>query len=130
MPHIHIEATLEVAKLLEFKTLLQSIHTGIDALGYARLEDFKSRVYVPEVSLAGDDPRGQFVVARLTMTNPRPAEMRRAMAQLIHNTLSAAIDAHNPDFQWQCCVFEEAVNPSSYLKTISPPSIPGGTRIR
>ncbi|CAM2157336.1 5-carboxymethyl-2-hydroxymuconate isomerase [Pararobbsia alpina] len=119
MPHIQIEATPEIAKLLDFSAMLKSIHHELDALGYGRRDDFKSRVHITNQALAGDDPQGQFVVARLIMTNPRPASMQRDMARVIHDTLRAGIEAHQPSFWWQCCVLIEMFDASSYFKTDS-----------
>jgi 5-carboxymethyl-2-hydroxymuconate isomerase len=119
MPHIVFEATRELSQRLNFDAVLSGIHRQLAELGYARMEDLKSRVYVSDTSLAGEDPRAQYVVARLTTTNPRPPEVQREMGQVIHEHVVRAIEERKPDFWWQCCVLIEAIDRSNYVKADS-----------
>lgn len=119
MPHIVVEATPRLAAALDFPELFGLIHRAIAAEGHARLEDFKSRVHVTQAHLAGVDPGGEFLLARLVITNPRPLETRQAMARVVHDTLRDAIAATEPGTWWQCCVLTEAFEKTAYLKTDS-----------
>lgn len=120
MPHIVIEATEPLARRLDFPALLRKIHQQLADSGNARLHDLKSRVHVASAFLAGDDVQAQFVVARLVLTNPRPAELQRNMAATIHNVLRNAVAAHaEPGGWWQCCVLVETLDRALYQKTDS-----------
>ncbi|NVZ99399.1 5-carboxymethyl-2-hydroxymuconate Delta-isomerase [Pseudomonas gingeri] len=119
MPHIVFESTAGLLSRLDFVQIMSTIHTDIAATGHARLGDFKSRVYACHATLAGADPQAEFVIARLITTNPRPREVQQQMAQIIHDRLVAAINAFDSRSWWQCCVFIESVERSSYLKTDS-----------
>lgn len=119
MPHIVFETTPRLSGLLDFNALMTSIHGQLVERGYARLGDLKSRVYLSDQSLAGAEPDGQFLVARLTMSNPRPPEVQREMGRVIHDAMHCAIEHTAPDFWWQCCVFVETFNRLDYLKTDS-----------
>lgn len=119
MPHIVFESTSGLLSRLNFVQVMSTIHTDIAAAGHAQLGDFKSRVHACHATLAGIDPDAEFVIATLITTNPRPTGVQRQMAQIIHDTLVAAINAFDAKFWWQCCVFIESVERSSYLKTDS-----------
>lgn len=119
MPHIVFEVTREMSSQLNFDAIMSDIHQQLAGLGHARMDDLKSRVHVSDTSLAGTDSGAQFVVARLTMTNPRSAEVQREMGQVIHDHVRRAIEARKPDFWWQCCVLLETIDKSHYVKTDS-----------
>lgn len=120
MPHIVIEATEPLARRMEFPALLRTIHHRLAESGSARLTDLKSRVHIAETFLAGADAQAQFVVARLVLTNPRPAEMQRAMAAIIHDVLRDAVAASaDAGAWWQCCVLVETLDRTLYQKTDS-----------
>lgn len=120
MPHIVIEATEPLARRLDFPALLRTIHRRLADSGSARLIDLKSRVHIAGTFLAGDDAHAQFVVARLVLTNPRPADMQRAMAATIHDVLRDAVAASaEPGGWWQCCVLVETLDRTLYQKTDS-----------
>jgi hypothetical protein len=57
--------------------------------------------------LAGDDPEGEFLVARLVTTRPRPPDVQHAMAQTWTDMLTAAIEAQLRPYWWQCRVLNE-----------------------
>jgi 5-carboxymethyl-2-hydroxymuconate isomerase len=119
MPHIVFECTPQLATDLDFDTLMSSVHQELAQSGHARLEDLKSRVHVTDTYLAAQEPRAQFVVARLITTNPRPHQIRQEMAQIIHDYLRCAIEQEPRSYWWQCCVLIEAFDRSDYLKTDS-----------
>ncbi|MGY2200620.1 5-carboxymethyl-2-hydroxymuconate Delta-isomerase [Pseudomonas gingeri] len=119
MPHIVVESTAGLLSRLDFVQIMHTIHIDLAATGHAQLGDFKSRVHACHAALAGNDPNAEFVIARLITTNPRPREVQRQMAQIIHDRLVAAINAFDSPFWWQCCVFIESAERSSYLKTDS-----------
>lgn len=119
MPHITFETTRLLWSMLPFDSIMLDIHRQIADLGHARLSDFKSRVLVSEHSLAGDRRDGEFVVARLTMTNPRSDEVQHEMALVVHDIVRKAIENLAPPFWWQCCVFIENFDKHNYVKTDS-----------
>jgi 5-carboxymethyl-2-hydroxymuconate isomerase len=119
MPHIVIEVTPRLSATIDFVALFSAVHQRIAADGHAALDDFKSRVHVCDRHLAGDDPNGEFVVARLVTTNPRPKDAQRAMATMIHDALCAAIEAEPRSYWWQCGVLIEPFDKGDYLKTDS-----------
>ena len=119
MPHIIVEATPRLSAALNFRTLFSLMHRRITESGHAELNDFKSRVHVTAHHLAGEDGEGEFVVARLATTNPRPKLTRRAMAQVIHDVLRRAIESERLPYWWQCCVLIETFDKQDYLKTDS-----------
>jgi 5-carboxymethyl-2-hydroxymuconate isomerase len=119
MPHIVFETTPRLSDLLDFNALMTTIHGQLVERGYARLGDLKSRVYFSDLSLAGAEHDGQFLVARLTMSNPRPPEVQREMGRVIHDAMRRAIEQAAADFWWQCCVFIETFDRPDYLKTDS-----------
>jgi 5-carboxymethyl-2-hydroxymuconate isomerase len=91
MPHIIIEATPRLAAELDFGELLRAVHRELTRAGHTRCEDLKSRVHITDAALTGEDMSGQFLVARLLTTNPRPACARSAMAQIIHDCLRRVV---------------------------------------
>ncbi|NVD72672.1 hypothetical protein HUX88_19310 [Duganella sp. BJB1802] len=123
MPHLVIEVTRELlpqpsgAKSL--LPVLADIHNEFSCLGFARLEDMKSRVVVQDAALAGDDEEAQFIVATLTMTQDRPHTMQRAMADLIRSRLHQFIESQQLACSWQCCVFFRHVGTEGYIKSQS-----------
>ena len=120
MPHIIVEATSLLAMTLPFRSTMLGVHQQMANLGYAKLNDFKSRLIVIEQSVVGEEERqGEFVAARLILTNPRPTEMQYEMATVLHNAFRNAIELRSPDFWWQCCVFIENIERRNYLKTDS-----------
>ncbi|MGH6616458.1 hypothetical protein [Sphingomonas sp.] len=119
MPHISIEATPRLAAALDFRSVFAAIHHRLADEGHGKLDDFKSRVHVTATHLAGDDPDGEILVARLMTTNPRPADVQRAMAQTIHDLLTAAIETELRPYWWQCCVLNEPFERADYFKTDS-----------
>ena len=93
MPHISVEATPRLASSLDFKTLFAVIHRRLASDGHGALDDFKSRVLLTATHLAGEDPAGEFIVARLVTHNPRPREVQLAMALAVHDVLTTAVAA-------------------------------------
>jgi 5-carboxymethyl-2-hydroxymuconate isomerase len=93
MPHIIVEATPRLGSSLDFEALFSAIHLRISESGHAELNDFKSRVHVTAYHLAGNDAEGEFIVARLVTTNPRPKSTQQAMVQVIHDMLRTAIES-------------------------------------
>jgi 5-carboxymethyl-2-hydroxymuconate isomerase len=120
MPHITVEATPGIAHALEFRQVFSDIHHRLGREGHGKLEDFKSRVLVTQTHLAADDPTGEYIVARLITTHPRPLSTQREMARVVHEMLSAAIEARHFEFPWQCCVLNEAHLAEDYFKSLSP----------
>ena len=119
MPHISVEATPRLAAALAFPVLFLDIHRRMEAGGFARAGDFKSRVLIAEAHLAGDDPDGEFLVARLMTTNPRPTEAQHAMCAIVRDVLTAAIETEPRPYWWQCCVLNEPFPRADYFKTDS-----------
>ena len=123
MPHIKIEASAGIIDVIDWANILNKLHTGLANEGWARLSDLKSRIHPCTAAVSADDPSAQQVIATLVLTNPRPAEMQRAMIQMVLEHLGQAIDATHPD-QWvQCCVFLQPVPKHDYIKQQwNPPS--------
>lgn len=119
MPHISVEATPRLAQALDFPVLFADIHARMEAGGYAKAGDFKSRVLTTTSHLAGQDADGEFLVARLMTTNPRPTEAQHAMCAIVRDVLTAAIEAAAPPYWWQCCVLNEPFPRADYFKTDS-----------
>jgi 5-carboxymethyl-2-hydroxymuconate isomerase len=121
MPQIVLEVTPKLAALLDFDALLHALHQGFDERGYARASAIRSRVFQTLCALAGSDANTQFVVATMTTTVPRTADMEAAMAQFIHDTICDAIKASGYTERWQCGVFRSFVEPELYIRTDSHP---------
>lgn len=119
MPHIVFEATPFIGRRLDFQALALPLHRRLDQLGYARLDDLKSRLHVGDAALAGADPDAEFLVARLLLTNPRSDDMKRAMAREIHDAMCAAVRPLAGTRWWQCCVLTETHDKTLYQKTDS-----------
>jgi 5-carboxymethyl-2-hydroxymuconate isomerase len=93
MSYIIVEATRRLARSLDFVALFSAIHHRIAESGHAELNDFKSRVHITDRNPAGENAEGEFVVARLVTTNPRPKSTQQAMAQVVHDVLRTAIES-------------------------------------
>lgn len=122
MPHLVIEITeglLPASGAAGLLPALQDIHAELERMGYAKQDDMKSRVIVADTALAGADPGGQFIVATLSMTQPRPETMQKAMGRLIHARLQRFIEEREPRCWWQCCVFFRYVGSEGYIKSAS-----------
>lgn len=123
MPHLAIEVTRELLPTpggaRSLLPVLGDIHHEFSRLGFAKLEDMKSRVVVQDAALAGDDEQAQFIVATLTMTQNRPHAMQRAMGDLIRSRLHGYIESQQPACSWQCCVFFRYVGSEGYIKSQS-----------
>lgn len=120
MPHISVEATPRLAAALDFPKLFAVIHRRMEEGGFARARDFKSRVLIAQAHLAGEDPDGEFLVARLMTTNPRTTEAQHAMCTIVRDVLTAAIQAEPRSYWWQCGVLNEPFLRADYFKTESP----------
>ncbi|WP_020202017.1 hypothetical protein [Cupriavidus sp. WS] len=118
MPHLIVETTRQLAGRIDFPGVFAGLHREMAALGYARLEDFKSRVLVAEAALVGGDAATGFLVAHLVMTNARPEAMQAAMADLILARLAACVEKAAPAGEVQVCVLHRQAAPGSYRKTV------------
>ena len=119
MPHISVEVTPRLAEALDFPPLFAAIHRRLAEGGYAKAGDFKSRAHVTAAHLAGEDPEGEFLVARLITTNPRPTEAQHAMCTIVRDVFEAAITAAPRPYWWQCCVLNEPFLRADYFKVDS-----------
>lgn len=123
MPHLVIEVTGAMLPQREgaasLLPALREIHAEFARLCYAKEEDMKSRVVIADAALAGADADAQFIVATLSMTQPRPEAMQRAMGALIHARLQRFIEDRDPGCWWQCCVFFRYVGSEAYIKSAS-----------
>jgi 5-carboxymethyl-2-hydroxymuconate isomerase len=119
MPHIIVEATPRLGAALDLRALFSLMHRRIVESGHAELNDFKSRVHVTAHHLTGEDGEGEFVVARLAITNPRPKSTLRAMAQVIHDVLRTATESEQRPYWWQCRVLIETFDKQDYRKADS-----------
>lgn len=70
MPHLIIEATPHIARLLDFRSLMGALHEQLAAQGHALLAELKSRVHTADQFLSGNDPTHEFIVVRLLLTKP------------------------------------------------------------
>jgi hypothetical protein len=86
----------------DFRALFANIHRPLSGDGDGKLEGFKT-----QLPLAGDDPVGEFLVARLVTTKPRPRDVQHAMAQTCTEMLTAAIETELRPYWWQCRVLNK-----------------------
>lgn len=117
MPHISIEVSSPLLAAIQWEQVLHTMHLALAQRGWATLEDLKSRVTPIAAGLCGVDPQAQQLIATLTLTNPRPPETCAAMAAMVLDHLSQAIDDRPALSAWvQCCVFLREHPKSHYLK--------------
>jgi len=117
MPHLVFEATADLARTIDFNKLLRTIHETFSARGYAKIAVIRSRVFIPEFALSGDDEREQFVICSMRTTVARPAQMEEDMAQCIHDAIRDAIERGEFKGPWQCGVFREYVPVERFVKS-------------
>lgn len=116
MPHIAIEISPALSAAIDWNTVLPGLHQALAEPGWAALDDLKSRVHPIAQELSGAAPASQQLIATLTLTNPRPPQVSRQMAETLYAHLSQAIAAQAPGEWVQCCVFLHEVPKGSYLK--------------
>lgn len=118
MPHISIEISPALSAGVDWNTLLPGLHQALAEPGWAALDDLKSRVHLIAHELCGaaPAPASQQLIATLTLTNPRPPQVCRQMAETLLCHLSQAIAAQAPGRWVQCCVFLHEVPKGNYLK--------------
>lgn len=116
MPHLRIEVSPALHHVLDWAVLLPALHQGLAGPGWAALDDLKTRVLVLDQELAGDDARGQQLVATLITTNPRPPEVLQAMQRAVLAGLHAAVARAAPPHWVQCCVFLQPLARVDYTK--------------
>ena len=118
MPHIIVEATRRLARSLDF---VSSSRSTIGSPRAVTPNSTTSRAgsISPSRHLAGEDAEGEFVVARLVTTNPRPKSTQQAMAQVVHDVLRTAIASEQRPYWWQCRARIEPLDRQDYLKTDS-----------
>jgi len=117
MPHIAIEVSPPLLAAVDWAQVLQAMHVALAERGWARMEDLKSRVMPIAVSVCGLDLQAQQLIATLTLTNRRPPQTSDAMAALVFDHMSGAIDMHPGLTFWvQCCVFLQEHPKPRYLK--------------
>lgn len=119
MPHITYEAAPKLADGVDWRALMRATHSVAASAGPAELDDCKSRLIRTDQHLAGGDPAGEFVVARLLMTRPRPPEAQRSLAALVHERLRAAVAGAAGGSWWQACVVAETAPAEAYLRSDS-----------
>jgi 5-carboxymethyl-2-hydroxymuconate isomerase len=117
MPHLVFEATADLARAIDFNTLLRTIHDTFSARGYAKISTIRSRVFIADYALSGDDEREQFVICSMRTTVARAAEMEQGMAQCIHDAITEAIGRSEFNGPWQCGVFREYVPGERFVKS-------------
>lgn len=116
MPHIAIEISPALSAAIDWTRVLPDLHRALAEPGWAALDDLKSRVHPIAQELCGATPTSQQLIATLTLTNPRPPEVCRQMADTLLAHLSQAIAAQAPREWVQCCVFLHEVPKGGYLK--------------
>lgn len=117
MPHIAIQVSPPLLAAIEWEPVLRALHHALAEHGWAVLADLKSRVTPIAAELCGVDPQAQQLIATLMLTNPRPPDTCAAMAAMVLDHLSHAIDAHPATMDWvQCCVFLREHPKTHYLK--------------
>jgi 5-carboxymethyl-2-hydroxymuconate isomerase len=117
MPHLVFEATPDLARAIDFNKLLRTVHDAFSTRGYAKIATIRSRVFIAEYALSGDDEREQFVICSMRTTVARPEEMDEAMAQCIHDAIKEAIEQSAFDGPWRCGVFREYVPGERFVKS-------------
>ncbi|CAB3758223.1 hypothetical protein B7G54_17965 [Burkholderia puraquae] len=118
MPHLIIESTPRIARLVDFRSLMGALHERLAAQGHALLAELKSRVYTADQFLSGDDPAHEFIVVRLLLTKPRSEPVLHDMGRLIHDVVRDVVERVEPAFGWQCCVLVCDFSGAPYIKTI------------
>ncbi|WP_431228770.1 5-carboxymethyl-2-hydroxymuconate Delta-isomerase [Burkholderia contaminans] len=118
MPHLIIESTPHIARVLDFRSLTGLLHEQLAAQGHALLAELKSRVYTADQFLSGDDPTHEFIVVRLLLTKPRSEPVLHDMGRLIHDVVRDAVERGEPAFGWQCCVLVCDFSGAPYIKTV------------
>lgn len=128
MPHITVEVPASLRHEIDWKALFVSMHQALAEKGYARLEDFKSRVTVlHEWQVADCTPAATFLLATLQTMNPRPAEMLRAMGAIVHQLLEAKAKEIAGEHWVQVCVRVTSTAPEDYFKShINAPALTPG----
>jgi 5-carboxymethyl-2-hydroxymuconate isomerase len=128
MPHITVEVPASLRHEIDWKALFVAMHHALASNGYARLEDFKSRVVVlHEWQVADSSPAAVFLFATLETMNPRPAEMLRAMGAIVHQMLEAKATEIAGGNWIQVCVKVASTTPEDYFKShINAPALKPG----
>jgi 5-carboxymethyl-2-hydroxymuconate isomerase len=117
MPHIVFEISPVLARALELKGMLRSIHEGFEQRGYANAAAVRSRVMIADVALSGTDENEQFAIATMRTTVPRPARIEQEMAQYVHDAIVRAIAASAFNGTWQCGVFRHTIPGELFIKS-------------
>lgn len=118
MPHLIIESTPQIARRVDFQSLMATLHARLAAQGHARLSELKTRIYIVDQFLSGDDPLSEFVVVRLLLTRPRSDQVLDEMGALIHDVVLETVDRAKPATTWQCCVLVCDFSGAPYIKTV------------
>lgn len=128
MPHITVEVPAPLSSQIDWRQCFSDLHASLAAQGFARIEDFKSRVIVLDEWLVADkDSSAAFIFATLQTMNPRPAEMLRSMAKIVHGRLEQEARAVAGPNWVQCCVRIQSTPPEDYFKShINPPALKEG----
>jgi 5-carboxymethyl-2-hydroxymuconate isomerase len=119
MPQLIVEATLRLAASLDFPVLFAALHRRLAAEGHGAVDDFCSRADVAAVRLAGNDPQGEFLFARVVIMDGRTPARCRALATSIHDALVSAIHEEALPYWWQCHVLCEPHAVTNCLSTDS-----------
>ncbi len=92
MPHIIIECSESIAKVLPFEQLAPKIHETLVLMLPTELSNCKSRLLSSSQYLIGNDPQRHFLNMTLKILPGRPPETKKIIAQKI----LALLEQHTP----------------------------------
>lgn len=116
MPHISIVCSPSLNDRIDWAGLATGLHKELSGKGLALLSDLKTRVLPLTFAQIGDEAETQQIIATLVMTNERPHDTQRAMADIVMTHLEVACASLANAPQVQACVFFEYVPRQNYLK--------------
>lgn len=115
MPHIVIEVSAALYRMIDWNATARSIHDALDSGGFVAKNRLKTRVYPAEFDLCGDDEKAYQLIAALIMTGQRSDSAKQAMLELVHQKLSEAIDLIKPKVWVQCGVYQKTIPTEHYM---------------
>lgn len=116
MPHITIVTSPHLANVVDWPSVITSMHREIADRRLALLSDLKSRIQRCDYALVGDDAANEQMVATLVMTNQRTDAAQQQMAEIVATHLGRAANKAGAGGKTQCCVFFHTVSKANYLR--------------
>jgi 5-carboxymethyl-2-hydroxymuconate isomerase len=93
MPHVIVECSANLAKLLDLDEVLRQLHEAALSTGVLPLGGLRTRLYLAEhYRVADGNPANAFVHVEIAVAQGRDLPARRRTAEIVFRTLCDALD--------------------------------------